>query len=104
MNHQSRLLAVVGAIAVMLVAPVAALGQSAHPARTSWGDPNLQGIWTSSTFTPLERPDHLADREFLTEEEHAELNQLLTEDGVDPLRARSVLAADDDTRRRELTQ
>ena len=43
MNQRSRLLAVVGTIAVMLVAPVAALGQSAQPARTSWGDPNLQG-------------------------------------------------------------
>jgi len=104
MNQRSCLLAVVGTIAVMLVAPVAALGQSAQPARTLWGDPNLQGIWTSSTYTPLERPDYFSDREFLTEEEHAELNQLLTEDGVDPLRARTVLAADDDTRRRELTQ
>ena len=100
------LLAVLSVMAVILAAPAAAPGQSADPApaRTPWGDPDLQGIWTSSTYTPLERPDRFADREFLTEEEHAELNQFLTEDGVDPLRARSVLAADSDDRRRELTQ
>ena len=106
MSQRSSLLAVLSVTAVILAAPVAVLGQSGDPARarTPWGDPDLHGIWTSSTYTPLERPDHLAGREFLTEEEHAELNLFLTEDGVDPLRARSVLAADSEDRRRELTE
>ena len=106
MSQRSSLLAVLSITAVLLAAPAAAPGQSVDPApaRTLWGDPDLHGIWTSSTYTPLERPDHLADREFLTAEEHAELNKFLTEDGVDPLRARSVLAADSEDRRRELTQ
>ena len=43
------------------------------PARTPWGDPDLQGIWNSKTQTPLERPDQYADREFLTDEEVAQL-------------------------------
>ena len=47
---------------------------------------------------------HLAGREFLTEEELAELNTLLTADGVDPLRARSVLAAESADQRQELTR
>ena len=106
MSQRSRLLAVLSVTAVVLTAPVAVLGQSGDRARarTPWGDPDLHGIWTSSTYTPLERPDHLAGREFLTEEEHAETNLLLTEDGVDPLRARSVLAADSEDRRRALTE
>ena len=45
----------------------------------------LQGIWTTQTFTPLERPARYAGREFLTDEEAAELTQLLTQPGVDPL-------------------
>ncbi len=41
--------------------------------RTSWGDPDLQGVWVGSTLTPLERPPHFEGREFLTEEEVAAL-------------------------------
>jgi hypothetical protein len=42
--------------------------------RTAWGDPDLQGIWSNATLTPLERPD-TEDRELLTEAEAAELNR-----------------------------
>jgi hypothetical protein len=37
--------------------------------RTADGRPDLQGIWTNATLTPLERPRSLADRPFFTEEE-----------------------------------
>jgi hypothetical protein len=37
--------------------------------RTSWGHPDLQGLWNNGTPTPLERPDNVAGREFLTEAE-----------------------------------
>ena len=58
--------------------PAAAEGQ-APPAdpetwtapRTPWGDPDLQGVWDYWTFTPLERPDELAEKDVLTEEEVA---------------------------------
>ncbi len=44
------------------------------PARTPWGAPDLQGIWTSGyILTPLERPDEFEGREFVTEEEKAAL-------------------------------
>jgi hypothetical protein len=43
--------------------------------RTPWGKPDLQGIWDFRTITPLERPEKLADREFLTEEEATKLEQ-----------------------------
>ena len=37
--------------------------------RTPWGDPDLQGLWSNQTSTPLERPDALRGRDTLTPEE-----------------------------------
>ena len=45
------------------------------PARTPDGQPDLQGIWTNATITPFERPAALAGKEFLTEQEAAQLEQ-----------------------------
>ena len=93
------------AITALAMAPVPAAGQSADSTpRTSWGHPDLQGYWTSSTYTPLERPDSLAEQEFLSEQELSELNTILTADGVDPLRARSVLSAETEEERLERTR
>src|SRR5438093_1259556 len=39
--------------------------------RTPWGDPDLQGNWTNTTTTPLERPSELAGKLALTAEERA---------------------------------
>ena len=41
------------------------------PPRTADGRPDLQGVWSYATITPLERPDDLAGKEFLTAEEAA---------------------------------
>ena len=42
----------------LLVAAVALAAQPAWRApRTADGHPDLQGVWTSATITPLERPD-----------------------------------------------
>ena len=38
-------------------------------ARTSWGDPDLQGIYNTATITPFERPAELGDKAFYTPEE-----------------------------------
>ena len=68
-------LAALVAVALMAGAPVA--GQEAadfEAPRTSWGDPDLTGIWSPGyTLTPLERPEEFGDREFLTDEEVATL-------------------------------
>ena len=74
--------------------------------RTPDGRPDLQGVWTSQTFTPLQRPDRFAGKEFLTEEETAQLTEVLTADGVDPLRGRAfaqILAEEDAEKRRDTT-
>lgn len=41
--------------------------------RTPDGRPDLQGIWTNATLTPLERPRAMAGRPFLTDAEAAAL-------------------------------
>ena len=41
--------------------------------RTSWGDPDLQGVWDYRTITPMERRAELGDREYYTDEEIAQL-------------------------------
>ena len=47
------------------------------PKRTAWGDPDLQGVWTSddSIGVPLERPKRYGKRKLLTDEEYAERSQ-----------------------------
>jgi hypothetical protein len=54
----------------------AAASRDWTPPRTSWGDPDLQGVWDYRTITPLERPRDLANREFLTDEEAAALEKV----------------------------
>ena len=67
-------------VAAAWLMPALAAGQESASApdattlRTPWGDPDLQGIWSYATFTPLQRPATLAGREFLTPEEVAEQN------------------------------
>jgi hypothetical protein len=48
----------------------AAAGRETSP-RTPWGDPDLQGIWTNTTTTPLERPNDVAAKQALKPEERA---------------------------------
>jgi hypothetical protein len=57
-----------GVAAAQGAAPQRAAGAATVP-RTPWGVPDLQGIWTNSTTTPLERPGDLADKAVLTEDE-----------------------------------
>src|ERR1700680_4565644 len=80
------------AIAALYLASAPSAGQSLTPAAKvkatsaakTWtppltpdGHPDLQGIWSNSTLTPLERPSQLAGKEFLTEKEAADYEKLL---------------------------
>jgi hypothetical protein len=60
---------------VLAVLPLAAQVPSAktwQAPRTPEGKPDLQGVWTSATLTPLERPDELGNKQFFTKEEAAQ--------------------------------
>src|SRR5260370_35065242 len=53
-----------------------ASAQAAPPALTTpWGEPDLQGIWTDETDTPLQRPPKDAPQEFFTDAQRAELDR-----------------------------
>ena len=66
----------IGVFTVLLVSAVSVAGQTTDgngpPARTPWGDPDLQGRWNNITGTPLERPAELAEKEFFTQAEALE--------------------------------
>ena len=63
MSHRSLALKSLSAAALVMLVVVWALPapvEGQGPPRTAWGAPDLQGVWTSSTLTPLERPTELA--------------------------------------------
>ena len=106
MHHATRA-ALAAVVAIGFLAPVSASAQDQVRSdadgtgewtlpRTPGGRPDLQGFWTTQTFTPLERPAHLGDKEFFTQEETAWLQQELTAEGVDPS-AREILEIEDRT-------
>jgi hypothetical protein len=68
--------------------------------RTPWGAPDLQGVWSNQTLTPLERPAELAGKTHLTEAEAAEyqaqLRQRLNADNREPGTLRDVNTAYND--------
>jgi hypothetical protein len=53
------------------------------PSRTPDGQPDIQGIWSSATITPFERPVALGNKAFLTEEEAAKAEQRAAANRVD---------------------
>jgi hypothetical protein len=86
-------IALAAAIAVPLIAQTPAAGQAQStatktaaakttsaakawtPPLTPDGKPDLQGVWTNNTVTPLERPKALAGKEFYTEAELMDLRK-----------------------------
>ena len=56
-------------------APAASAKSPATPVqKTPWGEPDLQGIWTDESDTPLQRPAKYANQEFFTAAQRAELD------------------------------
>jgi hypothetical protein len=79
---KQRLLQSVGvAVTVVLVSLAMATTSGQTPTakgpstKTSWGEPNLQGIWGLEVQVPLERPDKYKNKEFFTDAELAELDK-----------------------------
>src|SRR5262249_21588275 len=79
MTRTARALAVVVLIAAAAIVAVTltkssgsdAGATSTKPARTAWGAPDLQGIWNTNTFVPLERSPQYGTRAMRTDDEHA---------------------------------
>ena len=69
------------ALAGALALPGLAMAQDAPT--TAWGAPDLQGVWDFRTITPLQRPEDLGDKAFLTEEEAAERENAAIERDVE---------------------
>ena len=72
----ARLLMVMGMLAAGIVVGThatasaqTASSSSSRAPRTPWGDPDLQGMWTNATATPLERPKELEGKQVLTDQE-----------------------------------
>jgi hypothetical protein len=66
-----RFLAPLAFVMFLVACSLAAQEQKWTPQRTPDGQPDLQGYWTNSTYTPLERPKDVT-KEFYTREEAAE--------------------------------
>src|SRR5262245_38397525 len=43
--------------------------------KTSFGQPDLEGVWTNNSATPLQRPSAWADKEFLSDAEVQKVQQ-----------------------------
>ena len=78
-SRYAALFSVIVVIAFVWLVPAQVAGQqdgrSYTAPKTSWGDPDLQGVWNNNTVVPLQRPDAVAERETLTEEEVAQRKQ-----------------------------
>ena len=81
---RNRILVSISALALMIVSaagqattsapkakPGAAVKETYTPPRTPNGQPDLQGVWTNNSVTPLQRPKDLAGKEFYSEAELA---------------------------------
>ena len=68
---ESRIVLSVLTLTLLAIVPVS----SQEAPQTSWGTPDLQGVWDFRSITPLERPEDLVDQAFLSEEEAANLEQ-----------------------------
>ncbi|PYQ81728.1 MAG: hypothetical protein DMG01_03180, partial [Acidobacteria bacterium] len=58
-------------LAIAFAGSSLASAQTWTPPRMPDGHPDLQGIYTNSSITPLERPKELGAKEFYTEQEAA---------------------------------
>jgi hypothetical protein len=56
-------------------APAASSAVPAPTLTTPWGEPDLQGIWTDETDTPLQRSPKFANQEFFTAAQREELDR-----------------------------
>ena len=76
---------VAAAVAAVALAGSTIYAQNRSVPRTRWGTPDLQGVWSFATVTPLERPQGVTS-EFLTPEE------------IQKIERQAIIAATDEAR------
>src|SRR6266853_3725940 len=70
-----QLVGLVTASAIAML--ISVVGQAQTGLKTSWGEPDLQGIWdTTPVQIPLQRPAKYKDQQFFTEAQIAELDKI----------------------------
>jgi len=68
--------AVSAVVLVSISQPMAQAPALKTPAlQTPWGEPDLQGIWTDESDTPMQRSPRFATQEFFTDAQRAELDR-----------------------------
>jgi hypothetical protein len=63
------------AVSAVIAVSITRTSAQAPTLKTSWGEPDLQGIWTDESDTPLQRSPRYANQEFFTEAQRAELDK-----------------------------
>lgn len=92
MNHRFRV-SVVAAVAVGVLLATSLAGQAQvrtpaatakpyTPPKTPDGQPDLQGFWTNSTYTPLERPANVSKEFYTLDELAAVLKRAAAQEGA----------------------
>ena len=69
--------------AILLAGNVIAQTDSSYNKRTPWGDPDISGMWSYASLTPLQRPERLGGKEFYTPEEAAQIFANTQQDSPD---------------------
>jgi hypothetical protein len=89
-SYSRRLIGALAAAGVLCSLPIAVAGQAparaaapkptnAPVAKTPWGDPDLQGIWSNTTTTTLERVREAGDKAVLSEDEREAVSRQVQE-------------------------
>ena len=75
MSHRTTAVSVAVALFGAAAAGAASAQAQNDAPRTAWGAPDLGGVWDFRSITPMQRPQDLADQEFLSEEAAAALER-----------------------------
>ena len=80
-----KFVAVLGSVVWLLLASTALIAQSDnnYSKQTPWGDPDISGMWSYASLTPLQRPGRLGEKEFYTPEEAATIFENTQQDVAD---------------------
>jgi hypothetical protein len=75
MTDVAVVVSVFSAVILVTITRISAQAPATATLKTPWGEPDLQGIWTDETNTPLQRPAKYANQEFFTPAQRAELDK-----------------------------